>query len=191
MYTCYQEIIYAGINVGGWWAGVATFITGCFGVWAINRGVVITACVSSVVSTALAVIAAVIFDDGGLNPLEHADPTFQYCPQAYAATLVFDVVIGLISLTMFITTCISLLRPSCFNEISYANYRRQQEALEREKALTASSNGEAKAVAEYGTETAQYRPTNRLANPSRHASEYDDYKGMSRQSERDHNVLEV
>ncbi len=69
---------------------------------------------------------AIYFDKGGITPLFHSNPTDGYCIQSFAAAFIFDIVIGAMAITMFVTTCISLLIPSCFNELSYEAYKRRE-----------------------------------------------------------------
>lgn len=126
VYTCYTDIKFGYFDNGAWWAGVACVITGCLGVWAFNRGVVIAANVSSVISTLLGGFAIYV-DKSGIDPLLHSNPTYKYCAQSFAATFIFDIVVTAMSLTMLITTLLSLIFPSVFQEIDIEKYRRQKQ----------------------------------------------------------------
>ena len=81
--------------------------------------------ISSVVAM-LAAGFAIFCDIPGIVPLKSASATDGYCKQSQAAAFVFDCVVGAIAIVIFITTCISLIFPSCFNEINIDRYRRDE-----------------------------------------------------------------
>lgn len=129
VYDCYTDIKFGTFDNGAWWAGVACVITGCFGVWAFNRGVVITANITALVGMALGGFAIYV-DKSGIDPLLNSNPTYRYCAQAFAATFIFDIVVATMSLVMFITTFLSLIFPSVFREIDIEKYRREKAKTE-------------------------------------------------------------
>ena len=91
----------------------------------IRRGIVIMANISSVVAM-MAAGFAIFCDIPGIVPLKSASATDGYCKQSQAAAFVFDVVVGAMAIVIFITTCLSLIFPSCFNEINIDRYRRDE-----------------------------------------------------------------
>ena len=141
VYTCYTDVKFGYFDNGAWWAGVACVISGCLGVWAFNRGVVIAANISSVISTALGGFAIYV-DKSGIDPLLHSNPTYKYCAQSFAATFIFDIVVTAMSLTMLITTFLSLVFPSVFQEIDVEKYRRQKQGTSAEEAKEGDHDAE-------------------------------------------------
>ena len=91
----------------------------------------ITANVTSCFSTLLGIFAIYV-DQDGIDPLLHSNPTYRYCAQSFAATFIFDIVVTIMSLVMFITTFLSLVFPSIFQEIDIKKYRRENEVLDVE-----------------------------------------------------------
>ena len=80
-------------------------------------------------SSLVAIMAAgfaIFCDIPGIVPLKSANANDGYCKQSQAAAFVFDCVVGAMAIVIFITTCLSLIFPSCFNEINIDRYRKDE-----------------------------------------------------------------
>jgi hypothetical protein len=94
-----------------------------------SRGIVIVTNITALIGTLLGGFAIYV-DQSGIDPLLHSNPTYKYCAQSFAATFIFDIVVCTMSLVMFLTTFLSLVFPSIFQEIDIDKYRRERQEIE-------------------------------------------------------------